>query len=395
MTLNVDKSLVASEIRYRRLFESAKDGILILDAATGEIVDVNPFLIELLGYSKEQFLGKNLWEVGVFKDIAASKESFIQLQGKKYVRYEDLPLESADGSKIEVEFVSNVYSEDGTSVIQCNIRDITERKHLENKLNRYTVKLEQKSRDLEQLIYVASHDLRSPLVNVQGFGRELVRSAVELIEVIKTVDVPPEKRGNIEQIVTKDIPEALGYIQGGISQIELQLSALLKLSRLGRVAINPQKLAMAEIVADVIKSLEYSMQKKSATIEVSDLPPCMADAVQMNQVFLNLIGNALKFIDKQRPGHIHISGKRRKNEVIYCIEDNGIGIAKEYLDKIFEIFYRVEHQKYPGEGLGLNIVRQCVEKQGGSVRVESEPGKGTRFYLNLPAVITPVTGRTE
>jgi two-component system, chemotaxis family, sensor kinase Cph1 len=137
------------------------------------------------------------------------------------------------------------------------------------------------------------------------------------------------------------------------------------------------------------------MQKKSATIEVSDLPPCMADAVQMNQVFLNLIGNALKFIDKQRPGHIHISGKRRKNEVIYCIEDNGIGIAKEYLDKIFEIFYRVEHQKYPGEGLGLNIVRQCVEKQGGSVRVESEPGKGTRFFLNLPAVITPVTGRTE
>jgi len=118
----------ASEIRYRRLFETAQDGILILDAGTGQIVDANPFLINLLGFSHDQLLGKKLWEVGLFKDIAANKENFEELQRKEYIRYEDLPLETADGKHIDVEFVSNVYVVDNRKVIQCNIRDITDRK---------------------------------------------------------------------------------------------------------------------------------------------------------------------------------------------------------------------------------------------------------------------------
>jgi two-component system cell cycle sensor histidine kinase/response regulator CckA len=124
----------ASETRYRRLFESAKDGILILDADTGKIMDVNPFLTELTGYSHEVFLGKHLWEIGPFRDIAASKTSLAELQSKQYVRYEHLPLETRDGRKIAVEFVSNVYRVDNQSVIQCNIRDITERKRAEKEL---------------------------------------------------------------------------------------------------------------------------------------------------------------------------------------------------------------------------------------------------------------------
>lgn len=120
-----------SEIRYRRLFEAAKDGILILDAGTLEIIDVNPFLMELLGYTREEFLGKELWEIGLFADKAASKAAFRDLQKTGYLRYEDLPLETKSGIQREVEFVSNVYDEDGRQVIQCNIRDITERKRLE------------------------------------------------------------------------------------------------------------------------------------------------------------------------------------------------------------------------------------------------------------------------
>ena len=126
--------LAASEMQYRRLFESAKDGILILNAETGKIVDVNPFLIELLGYSKEEFLEKEIWEIGFFKNIVANKDKFIELQQKKYVRYENLPLETSDGRKINVEFVSNVYRVNSHKVIQCNIRDITERKLAEDKL---------------------------------------------------------------------------------------------------------------------------------------------------------------------------------------------------------------------------------------------------------------------
>ncbi|MCA1809913.1 MAG: PAS domain S-box protein, partial [Lentisphaerae bacterium] len=138
MNVNIDinkktaaKALRASELRYRRLFESARDGILILDAQTGRVVDVNPFLIQLLGITREYFLNHYIWELGFFKDIAANEAKFAELQTKDYVRYEDLPLEAADGRKIEVEFVSNVYLVDDQRVIQCNIRDITERKRTE------------------------------------------------------------------------------------------------------------------------------------------------------------------------------------------------------------------------------------------------------------------------
>ncbi len=123
--------LAASEMQYRRLFESAKDGILILNLETGKIVDVNPFLIELLGYEKEEFLEKEIWEIGFFKNIVANKDKFIELLQKKYVRYENLLLETSDGRQIDVEFVSNVYAVNSHKVIQCNIRDITERKQME------------------------------------------------------------------------------------------------------------------------------------------------------------------------------------------------------------------------------------------------------------------------
>jgi PAS domain S-box-containing protein len=130
----VEEILQASEVRYRRLFETAQDGILIIDADTGDIVDVNPFLVDLLGYSHKEFIGKKLWEIGAFKDIEDSKAAFKELQNKEYIRYENLPLETKEGHKINVEFVSNVYRVNHTNVIQCNIRDITKRKLAEEAL---------------------------------------------------------------------------------------------------------------------------------------------------------------------------------------------------------------------------------------------------------------------
>jgi PAS domain S-box-containing protein len=131
----LDRALRDSETRYRRLFETAQDGILLLDATTGQIVDVNPFLIAWLGYSHADFVGKHLWEIGPFKDVAESKLAFEQLQTNEYIRYEDLPLETRDGQRIEVEFVSNVYRINGDKVIQCNVRDITERYGANQEIN--------------------------------------------------------------------------------------------------------------------------------------------------------------------------------------------------------------------------------------------------------------------
>ena len=138
----MDDTLQASEIRYRRLFETAQDGILILDAGTGRIIDVNPFLVNMLGYSHEEFLGKRLWEIGPFKDTEASRDSFNKLQTQGYVRYEDLPLQTKDGRHMEVEFVSNVYQVNQNQVIQCNIRDITARKRAEEALQKAKEELE-------------------------------------------------------------------------------------------------------------------------------------------------------------------------------------------------------------------------------------------------------------
>jgi len=128
------QNIKTSELRYRRLFEAAQDGILLLDAETGMITDVNPFLVKLLGYTREEFVEKRLWEVGAFKDIEASQVAFKALQKNEYIRYEDLPLRAKNGKLIDVEFVSNVYLVGSEKVIQCNIRDITDHKQAQDSL---------------------------------------------------------------------------------------------------------------------------------------------------------------------------------------------------------------------------------------------------------------------
>ncbi|MBU2465868.1 MAG: PAS domain S-box protein, partial [Bacteroidetes bacterium] len=147
----LQKELVASEIRYLRLFESAKDGVLILDAKTGKIVDVNPFLIDLLGYSREEFIEKSIWEIGTFKDIYENKEKFLELQQKEYVRYDELPLVTSAGGVIHVEFVSNVYLVNDNKVIQCHIRDITARKKAEAVLEKTANELAEIKKSADEL----------------------------------------------------------------------------------------------------------------------------------------------------------------------------------------------------------------------------------------------------
>jgi formate hydrogenlyase transcriptional activator len=176
-----EEALKTSETRYRRLFETARDGILILDAETGQISDVNPFLVEMLGYSHEDFLGKKLWEIGAFKDIEASKAAFGELQAKGYVRYEDLPLETKDGRPIAVEFVSNVYLVNHHKVIQCNIRDITERKRIAEALQRAHNELERRVED-------RTVELRTALSEIKTMKDQLEAENIYFREEIKMRD---------------------------------------------------------------------------------------------------------------------------------------------------------------------------------------------------------------
>ncbi|HJX31452.1 MAG TPA: PAS domain S-box protein [Thermodesulfobacteriota bacterium] len=221
-------ALQASEVRYRRLFETAQDGILILDAETGQITDVNPFLVEMLGFSHETFLGKKLWEIGLFRDVAASQKGFTKLQKHGYIRYEDLPLETHDGRKIQVEFVSNVYEVNHSKVIQCNIRDITKRKWAEYALQASEVRyrrLFESARDGILILDAETGqitDVNPFLVEMLGLSRETLLGK-KLWEIVSFKDGAATKAafGTLQEqgyIRYEDLP--LKTIDGRKIQVE-------------------------------------------------------------------------------------------------------------------------------------------------------------------------------
>ena len=184
-----EQELEFSELRYRRLFEAAFDGILILDAANAKIVDVNPFISGLLGYPREHFLGRELWEIGAFRDVESAKELVATLQKVGHIRYEDHPLQHKDGRHIPVEFVSNVYREGSHDVIQCNIGDITERKRLAEELARAKEATEAASNSKSEFLANMSHEIRTPMTAILGFAEMLLRRSPEECAEIECVQI--------------------------------------------------------------------------------------------------------------------------------------------------------------------------------------------------------------
>jgi two-component system CheB/CheR fusion protein len=198
-------ALKTSEARYRRLFETAKDGILILNARTGQIDDVNPFLMDMLGYTYEEFRGKKLWEVGAFKNLEANKTEFTELQDQGYVRYEDLPLVTKDGQEIAVEFVSNLYRVNGGEVIQCNIRNITARRWAEKKLKVSEDKYRSMVMNAVEGIFQDTEEGQPITVNpalAKMLGYDIPEEFIKRVtDSSKQVYVNPEDRAKYEKVL--------------------------------------------------------------------------------------------------------------------------------------------------------------------------------------------------
>src|SRR6185295_17953848 len=223
-----EAALVVSEVRYRRLFETAKDGILILDVGTGRITDANPFMCDLLGYSYVDFLGREMWEIGLFGDRSASEAAVRELQEEGYIRYEHLPLESKSGRQVEVEIVANTYQEGPQSVIQCNIRDITERSRLERQMQEQTTALADLHRRKDEFLAMLSHELRNPLAPISN--------AVQLLRLQRDED--PIQH------------QARAIIERQVGQLTRLVDDLLEVSRIttGRIHLQRELLALNGIV---------------------------------------------------------------------------------------------------------------------------------------------------
>lgn len=266
-----------------------------------------------------------------------------------------------------------------------SLTDISNQKHVETVLGDFNRRMSEKNRELESVIHTTSHDLRNPLVNIQGFSKELTYACRRIFELHQDETLTDDTQKELNTIVTTDIPEAVNFINSSVKRMDALLNGLLELSRIGRATIKVETVDMNRMLARIKRSMETQIQSCNADVKLQSLPPCSADAALIERVFANILDNALRFLDLDRPGFITVAGAARddSNQVTYSIIDNGIGIAAHQRDRIFEIFHRAGDEG--GEGLGLSISRKLINMHGGSIRVESSEGEGSTFFISLPA----------
>ena len=241
--------------------------------------------------------------------------------------------------------------------------------------------------DMETLMHVISHDLRAPIVTIQGFCQELTMACDRLKVLFEEEAMSDTVREHVNPLVMQDIPEAVRFIRAGADSVNTVTSGILRFIRLGQMDIQWERLDVNTLMMGIISSLEFQLKQKGVALHVEDLQDCMGDEVLVTQVFANLIDNAQKYLEPSRPGEITISGKRIDGWSVYAITDNGIGIPLEQHERIFQVFHRLSPQHEKGEGLGLAIVQRIIDRHQGKIEVESLPGKGTTFHVFFPRAL--------
>ena len=238
-------------------------------------------------------------------------------------------------------------------------------------------------------VYSVSHDLRSPLVNVQGFTKELTQACGDLRDTIAQAQIATPERDRLDRILDNDIGEAISFIQTAVTRLSGIVDALLRLSRAGRVEFAPQRVELGPLVQRITRAMRATIEQRRAAVSSDGLPAVVGDPVAIEQVFANLIGNALNYLDPQRPGRVDIGvldppGQPRGSEVTVYVRDNGLGIPQRYLSKLFVPFERLHGNIAKGEGVGLALVKRIVDRHGGRIWAESVEHAGTTFFVALP-----------
>ncbi len=346
-------ALAVSELRYRRLFETAQDGILILNAENGQIDDVNPFLTDMLGYTREQLLGNKLWEIGPFKDVEASKAEFRELQREAYVRYEDLPLETSSGKSINVEFVSNIYQVNGDRVVQCNIRDITKRRRAEEKIKEYSRKLQALSR---RLVTAQETERR----NIARELHDEIGQALTVIQLnLQTLLLSPGVKA-----LSSRLRESLGVVdrvQQQVHDISLNLRPMI----LDDLGLEP--------------ALRWFTHKQAALVGLK--ARFHADSLKHR---LNLVVETECFRVAQealtnvmRHAHaktVSVELRKEAGQLHLRVRDDGLG---------FDVG-AIRERALRGASLGLLSMEERAALAGGGLELKSTPGQGTEVHAWFP-----------
>ena len=383
-----EQALRDSEEQMRAVVHTAVEGIITIDQR-GIIQSINPAAERTFGYAAAEVVGQNVSLLMPGPDRQEHDgyiANYLRTGQAKIIGIgREVAGQRKDGTVFPMELAVSEVRLAGQRVFTGFVRDITERKRAEEKLAELAGTLAEKNKELETIVYVASHDLRSPLVNIQGFSKELARACETVRSVLDASKEKAIHQAEVQRILAEDVPEAIGFILSGVTKIDALLSGLLRFSRLGRAALRIERLDMNALMASIIRAMEFQIQQVGATFRVEPLPSCLGDAIQINQVFSNLLDNALKYLHPQRPGAILVTARQEDRRAVYCVRDNGIGIAPEHQNKVFEIFHRLNPALGEGEGLGLTIAQRILERQDGRIWVESAPGQGSAFFVSLPS----------
>ena len=375
------KGWSASELRFRRLFETARDGILILDGATEQILEANPCIIELLHRSKDKLVGKTLAELGIYTDEQKRRSDFSELERIGSLRFEHLR-RSDSGEVTELEFVCNSYVESGRRLIQCNIRDIARRREneqnlrealgqlakatheLETRVEERTADLQQRNAELEAFSYSLSHDLRAP-----------IRAIVSFTQLA------------LQDYGRKVGPPATDFLNKAVSaaqRLDLLIQDVLAFSRTSRQGLAFENVDVEQLLRDILQERpEWAPPRAQIRIE-SPLLRVRGDRASLTQCLTNLLDNAMKFVPAGVTPVVRVHTGLVDGRVRLSIEDNGIGIPESAQARVFDLFQRA-HNGYEGYGIGLAIVRRAAERMGGVVGLSSKPGQGSCFWVELPA----------
>ena len=380
--LLAERTLRDSELRYRRLFQAGQDGVLILDADTGKVLDANTFMCALTGRELGELLGKELHEIGMFNDIEENKEAFRELQRTGYLRHDHLPVKNRRGEKVEVEFIANVYHEGERLVAQCNVRDIAERNRLEREIARQAGVLAAQSRGKDEFLAMLSHELRNPLAPI--------RAAVHLLRL--------QEGGKGTPIQQK----AREIIERQVANLTTMISDLSEVSRVvsGRIRLVLEPVDLKQIVEHARQTVAplFDQRRHAVSITFCAEPVWVqADSTRLEEVLVNLLNNAAKYTPDG--GRIEVSCERGleggTHHALARVSDNGVGIDHELLPRIFDLFTQADRsleRSAGGLGIGLSLAQRLVALHGGNIWAYSRgPGLGSEFTVKLPLIAAPLS----